>query len=55
LDSVETRAAFVRDRYIQIIGFESDPTVPAVSLDPLIDYLADKLARAAPPIRDDRT
>jgi hypothetical protein len=54
-DSVETRAAFVRERFVQILSFEGDPDIPADSLDPLIDYIADELARAVPPARDKRT
>ena len=54
-DSVETRAAFVRERFVRILSFESDPEIPADSLDPFIDYLADKLARAVPPKQDDHT
>lgn len=54
-DSVEARATFVRERFVRILGFEGDSEIPADSLDPFIDYIADKLARAVPPARDDHT
>ncbi|MBV9450767.1 MAG: hypothetical protein JO345_33240 [Streptosporangiaceae bacterium] len=54
-DSVETRTAFVRERFVRMLGFEGDPDIPADSLDPFIDYLADKLAHAVPPKADDHT
>jgi hypothetical protein len=48
IDSVETRAAFIRERFVRILDFESAPDIPADSLDPFIDHLADKLARIVP-------
>ena len=52
-DSVETRTTFIRGRFVQVLGFDGDPDIPADSLDPFIDYLADKLARAVPPAQAD--
>ncbi len=46
-DSVETRAAFVRERFARIVHFE-DSDIPADAFDPFIDHVADQLARVAP-------
>jgi hypothetical protein len=46
-DPVETRAAFVRERFARMLGFK-DSDLPEDTLDPFIDYVADKLAHAVP-------
>jgi hypothetical protein len=45
-DPVETRAEYVRNRFAQILNFKDDPEIPDDALDPLIDFVADKLANA---------
>ena len=44
-DSVDVRAAFVRDRFSAILDFE-ELDVPEGTMDPFIDYVAEKLAQA---------
>lgn len=46
-DSVEERAAYVRERFTQILNFKGDSEIPEDALDPFIDFVADKLANAA--------
>ena len=48
-DSVEERAAFVRERFAQILDFKSDPEIPEDALDPFINFIAEKLANAVLP------
>jgi hypothetical protein len=48
-DSVEERAAYVRERFTQTLDFKSDPEIPEDALDPFIDFVADKLANAVLP------
>jgi hypothetical protein len=54
-DSIENRAAFVRERFVRLLAFEEDPDIPSDTLDPFIEYLADKLARAVPSGPEDHT
>ena len=46
-DSVDVRTAYIRERFASLLHFE-DSDIPADALDPLIDYVAEKLARAVP-------
>ncbi len=47
LDSVDVRAAYVRERFASMFDFE-DSDIPEDALDPFIDYIAEKLARDVP-------
>jgi hypothetical protein len=44
-DSVEVRAAYVRARFTALLA-TIDPDFPEGTLDPFVDYIAEKLARA---------
>lgn len=46
-DSVDARAAYVRERFASILDNE-DTDIPEGAFDPFIDYMAEELARAVP-------
>lgn len=46
-DSVDVRAAYVRERFASILDYDGTD-IPEGAFDPFIDYIAEKLARAVP-------
>ena len=46
-DSIEARAAFVRERFARMLDLK-DSGLPEDALDPFIEYVADQLAHAVP-------
>jgi hypothetical protein len=52
-DSIDARAAYVRERFASILDF-NDPDIPQGSLDPLIEYVAYELARAVDAAHNDQ-
>jgi hypothetical protein len=47
-DSIETRAAFIRERFARILDVKNDPDIPDDALDPIIDWIANEVAHAVP-------